>query len=275
MAENGPRGGTRILQQRYRYAVSDTWIENQVDETGLQPPKTWQIQFQLRELRDAEARKRARALEDIWYSIPDDVELPEPIDDPERFLDLVEEWIEEHSDEVASSGEESGEARRRRRIVDFDAEMDAWIEENGSDRLKLGRSRKYKVTSTYAIERGREELPRWWIDTAGKAGYRERVDPSKPALDVETNVRRWIAFNELGLEPRIVWLTSPPPAMAEYMEYGEGDPFDEQSEFEQQEALLIPGYLGRYSAYLPIDSGQRAPNPDDDYWKEDGGEDDD
>lgn len=275
MAENGPRGAARVLEHVYRYAVADAWIERQIDETGIEPPRIWQIKFELRELDGTTARRRARALQDIWYTIPGDMELAEPVEDPERFLDLLEEWIEGQGDELASS-EESEEARRRRRVADFDAERDAWIEANGSDRLKLARSRNYKITSTYVTERGRVELPQCWVDTAGKASYRERVDPSMRALETETRFRHWIAVNGLGLEPRIVWLTAPPPAMAEYMEYGDGDPFDEAPEFEQQEALLIPNYLGKYSAFLPIDEGERAPKPDDAYWDdEDAVEDDD
>jgi hypothetical protein len=273
MAETGPQGRGRVLEHDYRYAVSDEWIDRRIDETGVEPPKTWRIEFQLKELRDADARRRARRLRDMWLSVPEDMVLAEPTDDPEEFLDLLEAWIAEKSANIASASTvQSKEFRRRSKLAAFDVEMDRWIDENGSDRLKIARSRNYKITSSYAKERAREELPECWVDTADRARSRERVDPSMRALRVETKFRDWIESKELDLDTRIVWLIKPPPSMAEFFEYEDEDLFDSEEGFQQQEALLIPDYLGKYNAFLPVDVEQRAPKADDPYWEEHGEE---
>ncbi len=269
MAETGPQGSARVLQHGYRYVVSDEWIEHQIDEDGIEPPKIWRIDFQLRELRDADARRRARKLRDMWASISGDLVLAEPTEDPEEFLDLLEKWANERvDDDDVIPSRESREFRRRLKLAEFDIDMDRWIEEHGSDRLKLARSRNYKITSSYAKDRALEELPECWIDTASKAVHRERVDPSMRALQVETNFRDWIATKELGLDTRVVWLVKPPSSMAEFIEYAIEDFIDSESDFRQQEALLIPDYLGKYSAFLPVEVEQRAPKEDDPYWEE-------
>ena len=267
MADTGPQGNARVLKQTYRYAVADEWIAHRIDEEGVEPPRTWRIEFELRELADAAARRRARRLEELWSSIPGEMVLEAPTDDPDEFLNLLEEWVNERQDQIGLvPNEESDEVLRRRRIAEFDVEMARWIEEHGSARLKLARSRGYKVTSSYAKERGVEELPECWVDTASKARYRERVDPSMRALKVETNFRSWIESMDLGIETRIVWLVEPPSSMAEFFEFANDDPFDSGADFEQQEALMVPYYLGKYSAFLPVDVDQRAPKSDDPYW---------
>lgn len=59
-----------------------------------------------------------------------------------------------------------------------------------------------------------------------------------------------------------MWLVEPPTGLAGLYENVN---FDEEAfdgggwEFEQQEAILIPGYLGRYEAFLMVDHNARAP----------------
>lgn len=144
----------------------------------------------------------------------------------------------------------------------FESDMEVWIEEYGSGRLRLARERGYKVTSSYAKERAARELPEAWIDTADRATWRERVDPTFDALKDETLVEKWMEQRGLPYSVQIVWLVEPPSSMAEILDRGTDDePFG--VEFEQQEALLIAGYLDRYNAFLPIDRDERAPIPDD------------
>lgn len=276
MAKIGPQGNARVLQQKYRYAVSDEWIEHRIDEEGIEPPRIWFIDFTLKELSDANARRRARRLQEQRASIPGEIVLEEPTEDAERFLDLLEEWISEREDQIGLvPSEASDEFRRRLKLAEFDVEMARWIEGRGSARLKLARSRGYKVSSSYAKERGLEELPECWVDTADNAKYRERVDPSMRALSVETNFRAWIEEKELDLDTRIVWLVAPPSSMSEFIEFTNEEFFDGEADFTQQEALVIPGYLGKYNAFLPVDVDERAPQGDDPYWADqnEGGED--
>jgi hypothetical protein len=260
MANAGPQGDVRVLAHKYQFEVSDAWIQDRIDEEGIEPPKIWRMAFQLRELPDAESRKRARRLRAAWESIPGRMKLPEPTEDPIKFLDLVEEWVELEA-ESAQDADSEELAERQREVHEqeaFEAEMAEWIGNHGSDRLKLAHSRGYKIVSSYAKERGRADLPGCWIDTAGRAEYRERVDPSMEALDTETKVQNWLDIHELDLLTRIIWLVTPPSSQVEHWEAQEEE-FFEIGDFRQQEALLLPAFLGKYGAYLPVDKDERAP----------------
>ena len=125
----------------------------------------------------------------------------------------------------------------------------------------MARSRNYKATSGYARERGRAELPQCWIDTAGVAEYRERVDPSTEALTLETEYENFLSRNGRNLRIRIVWLVEPPAGLAEMYEGIDVDQVlaGQPWEFEQQETLLVTDFLGRYEAFMPVDSEVRAP----------------
>lgn len=259
MAQAGPQGSGRVVAHRYEYAVSDKWIQERIDEEGIQRPKVWEITFELRELPDADARRRARRLREAWEAVPGRMELREPTEDPVEFLDLVEEWADMEAETVlgAKNEEAEQEERKQQEQQEFEAEMGRWIPAHGSVRLKLARDRGYKIVSTYAKERGREELPECWIDTADRAQYRERVDPTIRALKVETSFRQWLDQKELDLQTWIIWLVQPPSAMLEYRESLEESLFI--PEFEQQEALIIKGFLGKYDAFLLVDIDERVP----------------
>jgi hypothetical protein len=264
MVQAGPDGQARIVTHEYQYVVSDEWIEEQVDDIGVEPPKVWHIVFELRDLPNRNVRRRARELREQWERIPEALELPEPTEDPETFLELLDDWIREWKHASADRAREQAAEQSRGRLLQrqFESDMDDWIEGHGSPRLRLARERGYKVTSAYAKERAARELPESWIDTADRATWRERVDPSLEALQHETLLARWMADRGMTLSIQIVWLVEPPSSMAEMLERGTADePFG--VEFDQQEVLLIAGYLGKYNAFFPIDRDERAPVPDD------------
>lgn len=260
MANAGPQGNARILEHHYRYEVSDEWIQERIDEDGIEPPKVWNITFELRELPDIETRRKAQRLRNVWESIPGRMELHAPTDDPALFLELVEHWVLLKAED-ARDAEVAELKERESKLTEqemFEAGMEQWISDHGSKRLKLARAGNYKVVSTYAKERGRADLPGCWIDTAERAEFRERVDPSMEALQVESTMREWLEFHELDLETRIIWLVGPPSSMVEHLEAVEEDYFL-LNDFRQQEALLIPGFLGRYHAFYLLDPDERAP----------------
>lgn len=263
MSESSPEGDVRVVAHDYTYEVSDDWVERQIDQDGLEPPRRWHISFELRELPDAATRKRARLLRDAWREIPGIAQLAVPTDDPLEFLSLLEHWLESREDSAAARSRL--EARQRDEQRAFNEEMAAWIDRYGSARLRLASQRGYKVTSAYARARGKSELPGAWIDTADRASFRERVDPSSRALRLETDVRAAIEEQELGLSTKIVWLVEPPSSMTEHYEMLREDYFVEE-DFSQQEALLMTPFLGKYQAFLPVDPDERAPadmDPDD------------
>lgn len=265
MVQVGPQGHARVITHEYAYRVSEDWVQDQIDAEGIEPPRFWAISFDLPDLPDAGARRRARLLRDEWLSIEGDMELPEPTEDVDAFLDLVEKWLSEkkreqrvqHAEEVAET-EEAREEQTR-----FQSEMDEWIAEKGSERLRLARERGYKVTSGYAKERASKELPQCWVDTANRAAWRERVDPSTEALQLETAAVEWLEDHDLDFSTEIVWLVEPPSAMVEARrDVQDDDVF--LLDFEQQEAILISPFLSRYNVFLPVDKSERAPVPGED-----------
>jgi hypothetical protein len=252
MVEAGPRGTARVVEHSYAYTVSDAFIQERIELEGVELPNQWTISFSLQDLPDPGTRSRALALRRLYQDLEGEPQFEAPTDDPIEFLDRLEEWIASEKDLLDY---EEGQRQQLELIAEqesreFEETMDAWIEYRGSYRLKTARKKRYKVTSTYARARGREELPGFWIDTAGSAKYRERVDPSAEALRAEGNIEEFLSQHGLQLQTRIIWLVEPPSGFEEV--------YDDW-EFEQQEAILVTDYLGRYDAFLLIDTDYHAP----------------
>jgi hypothetical protein len=252
MVQAGPQGAARVVEHSYVYAVSDRFIEERIELEGVELPRQWTISFSLQDLPDPGTRSRALHLRKLFLELGRELELEAPTDDPIEFLDRLEEWVATEREllEYEEIQRRQAEEAREWEMQEFEGAMDAWIQERGSNRLKTSRRKRYKVTSSYARARGREELPGFWIDTAGSAEYRERVDPSAEALKIEANVEAFLSGHGLELQTRVIWLTEPPS--------GFGDTYEEW-DFEQQEAIVISNYLGRYEAFLLIDSDYEAP----------------
>jgi hypothetical protein len=264
MVEAGPAGDARVVKFIFSYSVSDEWIEARMDLEGVEMPKLWSISFELSDLPNPGERHRARKLWHLYEQFGGEAELEEPCDDPVEFLDRLEEWIAAERERIDYEDHQREEAEHQRELAarEFSRAMQRWIEANGTNRLKAACARGYKVTGSYARARVREEIPGAWVDTSGRALYRERVDPSSEALELEDAFETFAKFQDLELRTRIVWLVEPPTGLAEL--YEDLD-FDEEAfsgggwEFERQEAILISGYLGRYEAFLMVDHSARAP----------------
>jgi hypothetical protein len=259
MVEARPESAARPVEHEYTYLISDEFVRERIELEGVELPKRWLIKFALADLPSPGERSRALVLRRRREEFPGTPLLHRPVDDPVEFLDRLEKWIEEEGEQR----EQERELVRQEEIAAaaestlFDDEMSRWISTYGSQRLKMARKKRYKVTSSYARARGRSELPGCWIDTAGLAEYRERVDPSAEALKTETRVEEYLAEVDVELATRIVWLVAPPSGLAETF----GGDFGAENywEFEQQEAILLSSYLGRYEAFYFVDRAFHSP----------------
>jgi len=115
----------------------------------------------------------------------------------------------------------------------------AWVEAHGSDHLKRACARGHDCQRLYVTERAALELPEYTVDFEDNAQWKDRACPTTAALDEAERVERLDLRPADEIEVLIVWLTS--PARAERLEYDE-DP----GEFEECEAVVVRGYLGKY-----------------------------
>lgn len=252
MVQSEPEGEPRIVEYGFRYEVADSFIEAGLDDEGVEVPKSWTIAFELRDLPNADLRRRARKIKAAWSTTPGYPILEEPTEDPVEFIEAAEAWLTEATGDL--SEHEAAERRRSESAADFAMEKDAWIQEHGSTRLKRANARQYKVNRLYAQERADEEFPRFWLETGDGARWGERTDPSEAALDLEEQVREGLTTRWGEMDARIVWLITPPAELAARWEIP-------SLEWEAQEAILVQPYLGRYRLFLPLDNSLwRDPN---------------
>lgn len=227
----------------FRFKVDEAWIEEQIVATGKRPASIHELEIPLVEVDKPTLRRRLlhaeRLLKALATTLPI---LPRPETDPKRFVEAVESWL--------------AEASRPPTADEFGDEMRAWVDEHGSERLRMAVERGYKVNATYARERAALEFPGFWVDTSGAAKWRDRTDPSLRALELETATAHESNANHVsGVQIFIVWLIEPPTDLARWL--------DERDEvFDSGESLVVLNYLGRYTLVRPIDlpEGEDDPN---------------
>jgi hypothetical protein len=239
------------VELEFKVDVSDEFVTDHIQRLGTEPPKRWAIEF---DLEEQPPHLRALLLEahQRYLAVEPFPTVREPTDDPDLFLSMVVPWLETVETQEAKEKQEKEEEELERQAAQerFNTEMQWWVAENGSPRLRAAVEGGYRSNTTYAIERAASELPGFWIDTAGDIEWGQRTDPSIEALDLVQAVQeRAIRPLNLHLDPRIIWLTEAPRALDQYLEEKE-----EEEGFEPQEAILVEGYLGRYDAVLPVDS---------------------
>lgn len=244
MVQTEPEGEPRVVECQFRYEIADAFIESALDEEGIELPKAWNIAFELRDLPNPELRRRARAVQDAWANTPGFPVLARPTEDPVEFIEGAERWMAETAGDL--SEHEATERRRSESAALFEREKNAWIQEYGSTRLRRANKRDYKVNRLYAQERSNREFPFFWLETSSDARWGERTDPSERSLDLEDEVREELVSRGGEMDARIVWLTVPPTELASKWEIPE-------LEWEEQEAILIQSYLGRYRLFLPVE----------------------
>lgn len=113
------------------------------------------------------------------------------------------------------------------------ADRAAWIDEHGSEYLRKAVGAGYSCQRQYVTERVALELPGFAVDFADRVETKSRACPSERRLDES------LALIAGGHQALVVWLTREPVEPVEPAEY------DEPAE--EREAIVIDGYLGRYT----------------------------
>jgi len=248
-----PVGDAAAVKLSFKFTVSSDWIEEQLQETGVELPETWEVDFDLPEVPKV-FRGPLLAAHRQYVHLPGLPDFYAPVDEPEPFLEAIGPWLatsteQQQQEEMQSRALSAAEAQT---VENFESERKTWISQHGSPRLKRAEARGYKVNRTYATERAAIEFPRFWVDTSAESEIRERTDPSTEALDLEQEVRAWMEVHNLDFEPRIVWLVEPSKDLDEHIDQGSWL-------FEQQEAILVSGFLDRYILLLPVDEDLHRP----------------
>ncbi len=119
----------------------------------------------------------------------------------------------------------------RHESAKWEADRAAWVAEHGSTRLQKALIAGYEVNKLYVTERAAAEYPDFILDYSEKADWGERIAPTETALDLET------ALKANGVKASIVWLKD------DGQEHGYEEPF------EACEAVIIEGYLGKYTLF--------------------------
>lgn len=245
MVQATPDGEPQLVSYNFRYEIADQFVEDALDEEGIEVTKFWTIAFELRDLPNRDLRRRARAVADVYMETPGWPALPAPTEDPVAFIKASEEWINEAHQKLEMHQTDERGAIQQAEI--FESERSVWVRQFGSRRLQRALERGYKVNRLYAQERVSREFRQYWLDTSGDAQIQERTDPTEQALDLEDVVREEVALRGIQMETRIVWLAFPPAELASRWDVPE-------LEWEPQEAIMVLPYLGRYRLFLPVDT---------------------
>jgi len=238
---------------RFKFDVSDDYIERTIDEQGMRPSRRWTVIFDLADV-PAALRGPLRKAHALYMDVDPYPQIPAPTEDPEEFLTAIEPWMEQAAVEQKEEEAREEEREKEKGVADarFRMEMKEWIRIHGSNRLRAAVQRGYKANTTYAMERSAKETPGFWVDTAGDAEWGERSDPSEEALALESEVQGRLTEQTANLEARIVWLTEPPRALDRWLE-------ENDDAFEAQEAIVVTDYLNRYVLVMPVAEELRRP----------------
>lgn len=128
------------------------------------------------------------------------------------------------------------EARKEAKEKAEAEEKATWIEEHGSERLKLAARRGHETGRLYVIERAAQQFPDWTVDFQGKAQWSDRTNPPLGELKNAEEAER-----QTGKNVDLVWLTAPP---VEHPRPSD-DYWYEPEPFEQRPALVLK-WFGKY-----------------------------
>jgi|GEM_PF-4551798 len=252
-------GDSSPVEIEFRGTLSQEYVDEMIDQTGVRPPAEFEITFKLDEVESPDHRRRLRLARARYQQVIPYPELRRPAEEPGEFLEAIEPWLDqaerEKTEQEARETLEAEEADAAMSL--FREEMKRWVPEHGSERLRLATEGNYRTNTSYALERSKLEMPGFWLDSAQDCEWGERADPSEEALLLERSARGRLEDTDPSLEVRIVWLTETPRALDRKME-------EEGLEFEPQEALIVEQYLGRYLLVMPLEVGLRR-DPDEAY----------
>lgn len=198
------------------------------------------------------------AAEDIVGAILE-VDREPPLDAlVERYADFQSRW-----DAVALAHHEARAKARR----GFELEMRRWAEECGSERLCNGLQDGFRMTSIYLEERILSEVPGAYahLPTQDEKWLQSRVSPTGLALKLRRAVQERLdeTQREGDQAPRatIAWLRDIPDGLER--EYDDRGSFVGRAssawtvDAQQFEAIVVPGWLGRYVLIGPVHTSEQ------------------
>jgi hypothetical protein len=112
-------------------------------------------------------------------------------------------------------------------------EKAAWINAHGSETLRAKFNAGYNCQWPYVMGRAKMEYPRYTVDWQDSAEWKPRSTPGDAAFAEAQRVGG-----------TVVWLTA--PAQSEIKSDDPGDYGFDDPAFEECEAVVIEGYLGKY-----------------------------
>lgn len=129
------------------------------------------------------------------------------------------------------------ETRKEARKRQLEAERNAWIEQHGSERLKLAVKHGHPVDRIFALEYAKAKYPGWTVDFFNNATWSDRTNPPLSELKaIEA------AEAETDKTVHLVWLTSPAQDQPNDDRYWD----DYEGDFEKGPALVIRKFLDKY-----------------------------
>lgn len=133
-----------------------------------------------------------------------------------------------------------GEMAQMKVKTDYETDRQSWIEEMGSNRLRLAAQRGYRHDGLYRDERLAAELPGFVGNIGRRAAVKEIVNPSEEALEAETETLKLVKRQGLDVKVRLVWMKADPEMQMRH-------------ELQDGEYVEIEGFLGRHKVYRPVE----------------------
>ncbi len=251
-----------LIQLELKYALSEHGIEEHIASTGEQPSPLLILEVPLSELTPA-LRRRAAALRPHILEFEEELEETPFTDEtpPHELYPVLDKQTQDPAEVIAAwEGFAAARSAMRRQAAEkkaqeeallegrreaFRLQMARWIEEHGSERLKLGLQRGYKISGAYVRERAEAEFPGFTVDINAKAWWRERVSPTLEALQVETLALGYQQKISSTYKIRIVWLTR-----------------DDRGQEAKREVVVVPAYLTFYNLIGELALAKTAFDPD-------------
>lgn len=244
--------------------VDDGIRINAVDELyALVKPEVkradnWNWYDLLREIRNKAARERSTKVEinDLLDHIREMKALedlvPAAIEDAQRRQDEARPRYEAYlaKKKAEAEAEKKAEAERQaefnRKKAEAEAKVEAWIQENGSERLKLGRKEGHKCRKLLISEIVAKEFPGAVLDYNEWVSDKDRSCPTLEALKRLDDLRKNPWTDDVG----IFWL---PYGLSEVEEEIPGDCYPDASEACEAIRIRIDiGEGGKNYAYLLV-----------------------
>lgn len=243
---------------RLPYALTRKGIEDYVADKAADPPDRFTLQINFADL-DKELRRRAFKLyERLEKAEP---EIPAGVDDmdwrscpevdayTEEPVTVIEAWEGLCADRDAKAAKAAEAYRINQAVLEgkrssFRVEMARWIREQGSEQLRLGLERSYKIATAYVRERASLEFPGFVVDANGRARWQERANPSLKALKLESGALACQTKIGSSYKIRISWLVKEMSG----------------ADAKKREVIVVPEYLHLYTLLADVEAPKFDPD---------------